>query len=189
MTLAQHSAQSHITPGAVCAQRKTHLCYSKCLLHSLCRVWLKYLGKARFSGKRHSSMLCDPMPFVCLSCRQAVVVFDNVGSGFVIGIKANNVGGVTRLRKGTTINCFQLRYRGGWYTAVGKVCAANGAAVCHLASCTSNADMWDKPCAQYLTCKRLQPKPETHVSLGLCPCTQLMVLRLKGAEQESCVCI
>jgi hypothetical protein len=55
------------------------------------------------------------------SCRQAVVVFDEVGSGFVVGIKANNVGGVTRQRSGTAINCFQLRYRGRWYNAVGKV--------------------------------------------------------------------
>jgi hypothetical protein len=150
VTQGRHSAQSHITPGAVCAHRNKHLCYSACFLQSLCRVWLKYVGKARFPGKRHSSLLCDPTLFVSLSCRQAVVVFDNVGSGFVIAIKANNVGGVTRLRKGTAMNCFQLRYRGGWYTAVGKVCAATGPYVCRLASCASNSKMEEKPCALHL---------------------------------------
>lgn len=141
VTLAQHSAQLHTTPGAVCAHRTIRLCYINCFLHVLHRVWLEYLDRARLPGKSLSSMLCDAVPYVCLSRRQAVVVFDNVGSGFVIGIKANNVGGVTRLRKGTTINCFQLRYRGGWYTAVGKVCAANGASVCRLANCALNSIM------------------------------------------------
>ena len=169
MTLAQHSAQLHITPGAVCAHRNTHLCYSAYFLQLLCRMLLKYPGMARFPGKSLSSMSFECVLCVRLSCRQAVVVFDNVGSGFVIGIKANNVGGVTRLRKGTTINCFQLRYRGGWYTAVGKVCAANGASVCHLADCTSKAFTWDKPCARRLTCKHAASKPSLRLmSAGGC---------------------
>jgi hypothetical protein len=124
VTRGQHCAQLHTTPGAGCAHHNTHLWYSECCLQFLCRVWLKHPGKARFSGVSLSSTSCDPVLFGRLPRRQAVVAFDNVGSGFVVGIKANNVGGVTRQRKGTAINCFQLRYRGGWYGAVGKVRAA-----------------------------------------------------------------
>ncbi len=55
------------------------------------------------------------------SRRKATVTFDNAAAGFAVGKKANNVGGIVKQAQTSTLVCFELAYKGTWYSAKAKV--------------------------------------------------------------------
>jgi sialate O-acetylesterase len=53
--------------------------------------------------------------------RKATLTFDNAAAGFVVGKKADSIGGVAKQSKSSTLTCFELYHSRAWFSAKGKL--------------------------------------------------------------------